>query len=467
MVNYSDPRQNEIATAQNNPSIISNLVGASNPAPMSPPPAPAGLANPPTSLADINQTAQDMSAKLYGSGFVQGGDNQREAQMQELFNLDKQLESKSSPFPQMQGYVDNPADLSRGYSGMSGMVAGNVGASTQATSTIEKSYLDATQSVVSQLMSYLQLQEQRRMREEDRKDKEEEAKLEREKFEWEKSKYNSSNGGSGRNSLIESILGVKEPTSFAPTSSLASSSQYNGPAMSTLTPGVSKKGIDGKDYTSTGSGWEPGESNKMVSDIAESGERKKYEDAYSKAIDAYGLATTKQDKDEAKDAIAWLKMKLEVLPTGELSKDDSSTVQQLRGEYIKASQPYVLVRDSYNTVKSTQDTKEGDLALIYSYVKILDPGSVVREGEIALSDQAPAAAQQIAKQYSRVWKGRLLSPSVRKNMKAQAKGIYDAALNNYKGTIKTYQNLSKQYGVDPKFVTINLEPEESEWEVVQ
>ena len=67
---------------------------------------------------------------------------------------------------------------------------------------------------------------------------------------------------------------------------------------------------------------------------------------------------------------------------------------------------------AYNKVKNATDAKPspaGDLAIIFNYMKILDPGSVVREGEFATAQNAASVPDQIRNLYNRVVNGERLN----------------------------------------------------------
>lgn len=134
-------------------------------------------------------------------------------------------------------------------------------------------------------------------------------------------------------------------------------------------------------------------------------------------------------------------------PTAEVIKLERDLQADLRNQLKDIG--FQDVSTAYNKIQKTQDNKEGDLALIYSFVKMLDPGSVVREGEIALSDQAPSVAQTIAKQYSRVFQGRLLQKEVRENIKKQAKEFYKASLQDAIPVIESFKGQAESYGANP------------------
>lgn len=159
-------RNAEVANAQSSNSILSPLVGAQQQAPMQQPVVDTGGVVP----QQGQQIAQDLSSDLYGSGFVEGGENQSGRLSQELFNYDQQLEKGYSPFPKKDFYVENPADLYKAgssYAGGMGQVSGSVG---KAVSGAELAYNNAVSAVLDKFTNFYKMKQDE---EEARKDREE------------------------------------------------------------------------------------------------------------------------------------------------------------------------------------------------------------------------------------------------------------------------------------------------------
>ena|GEM_PF-6421329 len=91
-------------------------------------------------------------------------------------------------------------------------------------------------------------------------------------------------------------------------------------------------------------------------------------------------------------------------------------------------------------ISSVQDpSPAGDLALIFNYMKVLDPGSVVREGEFATAQNAGSVDDRTRGLYNRIMSGERLS-------EAQRADFADRATRLYSGAEQQYQNISEQYG---------------------
>lgn len=121
---------------------------------------------------------------------------------------------------------------------------------------------------------------------------------------------------------------------------------------------------------------------------------------------------------------------------------------KFRREYNDQTKPYQEVKSAYGRVLSSEDTAVGDLSLIFGYMKMLDPGSVVREGEFATAQNAAGVPERITNIYNKVATGQRLSPSQRESFKGQAKGLYNSALEGEKTVRTGLERISKGYGLN-------------------
>lgn len=114
----------------------------------------------------------------------------------------------------------------------------------------------------------------------------------------------------------------------------------------------------------------------------------------------------------------------------------------LRKEFNDLSEVknYKSVIPMLRSVQNAPDTPSGDLDLIYAVGKTLDPGSVVREGELALVIKAGSPVQRFEGAVRNITSGRgRLAPSQRAELINMLRGrvnelkfAHDSALNLYK-----------------------------------
>lgn len=114
------------------------------------------------------------------------------------------------------------------------------------------------------------------------------------------------------------------------------------------------------------------------------------------------------------------------------------------------------VRSAYGRILASADkpSAAGDLALIFNYMKMLDPGSVVRESEFRTAQQAKAwfinldeESKSKVPNFVRTFiqgatEGTMLLPAQREDFKSRAEALYDDAENIYLNTRKQYDDIA-------------------------
>ena len=121
---------------------------------------------------------------------------------------------------------------------------------------------------------------------------------------------------------------------------------------------------------------------------------------------------------------------------------------RFRTEYNNQTKPYQEVKSAYGRMLASEDTAVGDLSLIFGYMKMLDPGSVVREGEFATAQNAAGVPERIMNVYNRLISGERLNASQRNSFKGQAKGLYNSALEGEKTVRTGLERIATGYGLN-------------------
>jgi len=96
------------------------------------------------------------------------------------------------------------------------------------------------------------------------------------------------------------------------------------------------------------------------------------------------------------------------------------------GDLPKSRTQYQKLLDSANVPNA--ETGAGDVALVFSFMKMLDPGSVVRESEFALAKDTAGLLQRLKNTMVKAEKGEFMSPTQRREMVALAGKYMEAAL---------------------------------------
>jgi len=134
---------------------------------------------------------------------------------------------------------------------------------------------------------------------------------------------------------------------------------------------------------------------------------------------------------------------------------------KLRKEFTALTGDFRKVRDAMGRIKtaSKRDSPAGDLSLIFNYMKMLDPGSVVRESEFRVAANAAPLLERLGISWEKVqsvWAGERLTPDVRTDFITTADGLMSTAQGQYDQTAEEYRNISRQYRFDPSRVVPNL-----------
>lgn len=98
----------------------------------------------------------------------------------------------------------------------------------------------------------------------------------------------------------------------------------------------------------------------------------------------------------------------------------------------------------------------GDLSLIFAYMKMLDPGSTVREGEQASAQNTAGVPDRVRGLYNRIISGERLMPEQRADFLKQAHGLYKAQATRQAKVDQTYTELARSRGIDPKHLFIGF-----------
>ncbi len=126
--------------------------------------------------------------------------------------------------------------------------------------------------------------------------------------------------------------------------------------------------------------------------------------------------------------------------------------RQLRREYDNGTKGYQDTMEAYRRMKAATNDGPGDLALIYSYMKMLDPGSVVREGEFATASNSAGLDARVRNIYNKVLNGERLTPGQRKTFLGQSGRLAEAAGRREKEIRTGLEVVVKNYRLNPENV---------------
>lgn len=129
----------------------------------------------------------------------------------------------------------------------------------------------------------------------------------------------------------------------------------------------------------------------------------------------------------------------------------------LRREFTQATKTYSDVRDAFGRIQASakNPSAAGDLSLIFNYMKVLDPGSTVREGEFATAQNATGVPERIVNAYNQAINGQRLNPEQRTDFVNRAGMLFNRQHQTYLATKGNYDKLATRFGFDPSLVTFD------------
>lgn len=139
-------------------------------------------------------------------------------------------------------------------------------------------------------------------------------------------------------------------------------------------------------------------------------------------------------------------------------KDKNTAEGALRDDYLKASADFIKIRDAKNRIDVVEDTGAGDIALVFQYMKVLDPGSTVREGEFATASNAAGVPASVIAQYNKIRGGGVLAPQSRNEIKSQAGGLYQAQARQHGKLTDQFKSIAKRQGLNVDNAIVDLDP---------
>ena len=143
---------------------------------------------------------------------------------------------------------------------------------------------------------------------------------------------------------------------------------------------------------------------------------------------------------------------------------------KLRGEFTNLSKDFIKQRDAFGRIEAVaaQIKKDpsaggvGDIALIFNFMKVQDPGSTVREGEFATAENSAGLVPKLRNQYNKILQGDRLTSKQRDDFVNTSKGIFDTSFVQHNKRVEQFSGLATRLGVDPQNVLLDFSLAEQE-----
>lgn len=125
--------------------------------------------------------------------------------------------------------------------------------------------------------------------------------------------------------------------------------------------------------------------------------------------------------------------------------------KDLRSEFSAQVKPYTELAQAFRKVEAAalNPSAAGDISLVYGYMKILDPGSTVMQGEQATAQNAGSVPDSVRAMYNKALTGESLAPTIRQDFYAQARNIIESQRELSSDLIQRYTGVAREYKLNP------------------
>lgn len=139
---------------------------------------------------------------------------------------------------------------------------------------------------------------------------------------------------------------------------------------------------------------------------------------------------------------------------------DQATEMKLADDYRAQSKEFGQAKSAYEQLKSTlgsaTSSPAATLAAATKFMKILDPGSVVRESELGMALAASGVIDRATNYISTIQSGKKLTPTQAADFKNVSEMMFKAAQTVQQSIDSNYTRTAKQYGLRPENVVQDL-----------
>jgi GH24 family phage-related lysozyme (muramidase) len=138
-------------------------------------------------------------------------------------------------------------------------------------------------------------------------------------------------------------------------------------------------------------------------------------------------------------------------------KDYFNMATKLQSDFTNQSKEFATVQTAKKRIDAsvTDPSAAGDLSLIFNYMKILDPGSTVREGEFATAQNSAGIPDIIRARYNQLISGERLAAPQRADFLDRATKLYDAQEKQHFQIVDDFTQKAERYGINPNDVIVD------------
>ena len=167
------------------------------------------------------------------------------------------------------------------------------------------------------------------------------------------------------------------------------------------------------------------------------------------------------DQQDTENAIAYAGVSdARAKSARDISKNMSNWEKEARRDFTKVTGEFREVDNSYGKIIAASDieqqTPQTQKSLIFSNMKMPDPGSTVREGEFATAEQTTGIPGMVKNAYNRAIAGEFLGTDQIQGFRKAAGDIYNNSLEAFDADLAYYTRLAEDQGANPERVVRDL-----------
>ena len=128
----------------------------------------------------------------------------------------------------------------------------------------------------------------------------------------------------------------------------------------------------------------------------------------------------------------------------------AKAAMSFQNDYRAATKPSYARAQAYaSMMQAAKDpSAKGDLTMVYSFIKALDPESVVREGEIDLVNANRSVPDKVKGYAQKLATGQNLLPNERQDLIKQAQTLTQTDYKRSRNDVKAYRDNAQRLGLD-------------------
>ena len=152
-------------------------------------------------------------------------------------------------------------------------------------------------------------------------------------------------------------------------------------------------------------------------------------------------------------------------------KDEQTRIQSQENLLFKQFDPKVTkfneIVNAKNKIQASlnKNNSTGDLAGIFAFMKVLDPGSVVREGEFQNAEKSIGLLQKVGIYPNKLLKGDKLTKKARKQFIETARNLFSTEKKAFERDYNRFNKMVDNQGLDPINIFGTLQPDTLDFDI--